>query len=248
MLKPFALSLSLAFASQAAALDLNALSDAERDAFRDEVRSYLLDNPEVLMEAIGVLEQRQAELEAASDEQLLAENAAALYDDGFSFVGGNPDGDITIVEFMDYRCGYCKRAFSEVEQLLSADGNIRFVVKEYPILGEQSVLASRFAIAVKQLYGDESYKLVHDTLMELRTDVSAGSLTRLAQTLGLNEASILDHMQSDDVAAVLEETSRLGQRMKVSGTPTFVIGDELVRGYVSLDSMEQIVKAVRDAS
>ena len=149
-------ALLVCLAAPAAAFDLSSMTDAERQTFRDEVRAYLLDNPEVLMEAIGVLEQRQAEAQASSDQELVKANAEALFNDGYSHIAGNPDGDVTMVEFLDYQCGYCKKAFPEVNQLLESDGDIRLIIKEFPILGDPSVMASRFAIAVKQLEGDEA--------------------------------------------------------------------------------------------
>ncbi|MEN8840679.1 MAG: thioredoxin domain-containing protein, partial [Octadecabacter sp.] len=130
------------------------MTEAERTEFRAEVRAYLLENPEVLMEAIAVLETRQAQAEVLRDDQLVAMNMNALLDDGFSYVGGNPDGDITIIEFTDYRCGFCRRAHPEVAELLESDGNIRMITKEFPILGEQSVVASQFAVATKIVAGD----------------------------------------------------------------------------------------------
>ena len=133
----YALPIMLALTSPASAVELDSLTDAERAAFRAEVRAYLLENPEVLQEAIGVLQQREQQAQTVSDTQLIVEYSEELFNDRHSFVGGNPAGDITIVEFLDYRCGYCKRAFPEIEALIAADANIRFVVKEYPILGEQ---------------------------------------------------------------------------------------------------------------
>ena len=228
-----------------AALDLGAMSDDERAAFRAEVRAYLLDNPEVLMEAIGVLEQRQAAAEAALDTDLVAANTEALFNDGYSYVGGNPDGDITLVEFLDYRCGYCKRAFAEVEELIATDGNIRFIVKEFPILGEQSTLASQFAISVQQIHGDEVYKDVHNALMSMRSDVDPVSLARLATALGLEPEPILEKMGSREVAQVIEANHLLGQRLRISGTPSFVMETEMLRGYLPLDGMRQYVDAIR---
>lgn len=232
-------------AAPIAALDLGAMSDDERAAFRAEVRAYLLDNPEVLMEAIGVLEQRQAAAEAALDTDLVAANTEALFNDGYSYVGGNPDGDITLVEFLDYRCGYCKRAFAEVEELIATDGNIRFIVKEFPILGEQSTLASQFAISVQQIHGDEVYKDVHNALMSMRSDVDPVSLARLATALGLEPEPILEKMGSREVAQVIEANHLLGQRLRISGTPSFVMETEMLRGYLPLDGMRQYVDAIR---
>ncbi|SIN95619.1 DsbA family protein [Vannielia litorea] len=231
----------------AAAFDMAAMSDAEREAFRAEIRAYLLDNPEVLMEAIGVLEERQAEAQAQGDVALVSSHADALFNDGFSWVGGNPEGDITIVEFMDYRCGYCKKAFPEVESLIEADGNIRFIVKEFPILGEQSELASRFAIATLQVEGDAAYKAVHDGLMQMRGEINEASLTALAAEAAFDPAPVLAAMTSDEVSAVIAENRALAQQMQISGTPTFVLEDQMLRGYVPLQAMMGLVSEARDA-
>lgn len=241
-----ALALTAALASPAAALELDSMTDAERDAFRAEVRAYLLENPEVLMEAIGVLEDRQAAAEVERDKQLALSNADALFNDGYSWVGGNPDGDITIVEFLDYRCGYCRRAHPEVNELIRSDGNIRYIIKEFPILGEQSTLASRFAVAVKHVAGDDTYKLVSDALMNQNSDVTQASLSELANTLGLDTDALFAEMNSDAVTRELQETQLLAQRLQISGTPTFVFQDEMVRGYAPLDAMREIVDGVRN--
>jgi protein-disulfide isomerase len=221
------------------------MSADERTAFRAEVRAYLLDNPEVLMEAIAVLENRQEMAESARDEQLAATNANALFDDGFSYVGGNPDGDITVVEFIDYRCGFCRRAHPEVAELVSSDGNIRIITKEFPILGEQSLMASQFAIATKIVAGDVAYKQVSDALIELRSDVSQSSLSSLAQAFDLDADAIFSEMQSPATQAVIQNNRALGERMSITGTPTFVFGDQMVRGYVDLSQMRQIVEQER---
>lgn len=218
-----------------------AMTDAEREAFRAEVRAYLMENPEVLIEAIGVLEERKSQAQSETDAELLASNIDELTNDGYSFVAGNPDGDITIVEFLDYRCGYCKKSHPEVAQLLDGDGNIRLIIKEYPILGEASVLASRFAIATKMVAGDEAYQNIHNTMMEFNGEITSESLTRMAEMLELDVAAIVGVMGSEEIDAILEANRLLGQRMAINGTPTFVIADDLVRGYVPLDQMQAIV-------
>jgi protein-disulfide isomerase len=217
------------------------MTDDERTAFRAEVRAYLLENPEVLMEAIGVLEQRQAAEQVNADAQMLQSNADEIFNDGVSWVGGNPDGDITLVEFMDYRCGYCRKAFEEVEELVRSDGNIRFVVKEYPILGEQSVLASRFAIAVLQVAGSDAYKQAHDALITLRGDATPEALARLATDLGLDAAAITARMDSAEVTEVIAANQLLAGKLAINGTPSFVINQTMLRGYVPLDGMRSIV-------
>ena len=248
MLRKLLLSAALAFgalAVPAQALDLNAMSDEERDAFGNQVREYLMENPEVIMEAVRALEARQAEAQAEADVALVADNADALFDDGFSYVGGNPDGDIVLVEFMDYRCGFCKRAFGEVEKLLESDGNIRFVVKEFPILGEQSVLASRFAIATQMVAGDEAYKAVHDALMSFNGDITLASLRRLADTYGVDTAAVEAKMDDEEVTDRIRSTRALAQQLQITGTPTFVLQDELLRGYLPFDQLQTIVEDKR---
>ena len=245
MLKFATLALGLLIGTQTTALDLETMTNGERSAFRAEIRSYLMENPEVLMEAIGVLEQREQVATANSDESLAKSYAAELFNDGHSFVGGNPNGDITIVEFMDYRCGYCKKAFPEVEALITGDGNIRYIVKEFPILGEASLLASQFAIAVKIVAGDETYEAVHNTLMEFRGEMSQNNLNRLANNLDLEVAAINVEMGGSEVAKIINDNRLLGKSLQITGTPTFIVQDQMLRGYVPYEQMVRIVATVR---
>ncbi|OSQ52104.1 DsbA family protein [Marivita geojedonensis] len=242
---PSLLALMLATATQASDLDFDNMSEAERTAFGAQVRTYLLENPEVIMEAVQVLEERRAAEQAQGDVQLIANNADAIFNDGYSWVGGNPEGDVTIVEFFDYRCGFCRRAHPEVAQLLELDGNIRYVAKEFPILGENSVISSRFALAVREVAGDEAYEAAKETLIALNADMDDTVLRRLADTLGLDADEVIAAMDSEDITAQLAKTRELAQALQINGTPSFVMGDQLIRGYVPLDAMQQIVAEAR---
>ncbi|WP_372885783.1 DsbA family protein [Shimia sp.] len=230
----------------ATALDLARMSDAERSLFRAEVRSYLLDHPEVIMEAVELLQQREASAEAAQDRALIDALRREIFDDGYSWVGGNPEGDITLVEFVDYRCGYCRRAHEEVKELVAGDGNIRLIYKEFPILGEASMRSSRFAVAVKQLAGDDAYARVHDALITLKAEPTDAVLSRLAGQLGLEAAAIFARMPSDAVSQEIAGTRALAQALSISGTPTFVMQDQMLRGYLPLDAMQALVAEKRD--
>ena len=223
------------------ATDLSNMTAAEQQAFGDAVRSYILENPELIMEAVSILREREAQAEARADFDLVAVNNQDIFNDGFSYVGGNPDGDITLVEFIDYRCGYCRKAHEEVEALLKTDGNIRFIVKEFPILGDASMLSSQFAIAVKQLHDGDTYKAVHDALILLSGEPNKATLNRLAQSMGLDADPIFERMDSQDVMMEIATTRALAQRLQITGTPTFVLQDELVRGYVPLNTMRTLV-------
>jgi protein-disulfide isomerase len=246
MVRPFLIAAALAAtALPAAAFDMGDMTPDERAAFRAEVRAYLLDNPEVLMEAIGILQDREAAAQAASEAELLVALQDDIYNDGHSWVGGNPDGDVTLVEFLDYRCGYCKRAHPEVTALVAGDGNIRRIVKEYPILGEASVLAARFALSVKALAGDDAYKAAHDALMTLRGDVTDDTLARVAAELSLDADAVLAGMSDPAIDAALAANRALGEALRISGTPTFILNGQFVRGYLPADSLKALVDEAR---
>lgn len=240
-----ALALCAGLALPGQALDLDQMSQAERTALRAEIRTYLLENPEVIMEAVAVLEQRQASAQEADDSDLVRVNAEALFEDSTSWVGGNPDGDITLVEFLDYRCGYCRRAHDDVAALLKEDGNIRFVVKEFPILGEDSVTAARFALATRAVAGDDAYKSVNDALMTFEGSINNTTLRRIGEGLGLEAERIIAQMDSDAITGILRANHALGQRLQISGTPSFVMEDRMLRGYVPQDTMAQIAAQIR---
>lgn len=217
--------------------------DAE---FGEQVRAYLLQNPEVIFEAVAVYEQRNAAAQADMDRAILEANAEALFDDGHSWVGGNPDGDVTLVEFLDYRCGFCQRAHEEVATLLDADDNLRFIVKEFPILGPESELASRFAISVLRLAGDDAYAQVHDMLMRHEGSITPEYLDGLAMSLELDFETVVAEMDSEAVSGVIAENRALAQRLQISGTPTFVMDSEMIRGFVDADTLLQMAEALRE--
>ena len=231
--------------SMAAAFDIESMSEGERAAFRSEVRDYLLENPEVLMEAISVLEARRERETVARDSEQIERLSDEIFNDGISYVGGDPNGDVTLVEFLDYRCGFCKRAFPAVEELVASDGNIRYIVKEFPILGEQSTLAAQYAIAAKLVAGDADYKYVHDTLMLHDGAVTEGFLVRTSRALGLDHDAITEAMDSEEVALAIGKNHALAQALNVQGTPGFILGDIILRGFLELEQMREIVADIR---
>lgn len=244
---PGALMAAALLAAPVGALDLTDMTEAERAAFRAEVREYLLDNPDVIMEAVAVLEQREAAAQESADSEMVRALADEIFDGGYSWVGGNPEGDVTLVEFIDYRCGYCRRAHDDVNELVESDGNIRLVIKEFPILGPESMASSRFAVAARQVAGDEAYHAAKEALIRMTGEVNEVSLSRLADSLGLDADAILVQMESPEVTEVISRTRELAQRLGINGTPTFVLPDRMVRGYVPLDGMREIVADVREA-
>jgi protein-disulfide isomerase len=221
------------------------LDPGMRAAIREEIRSYLLENPEILVEMYSLLEARQQAATDAADSALISQNADALYDDGFSYVGGNPEGDVTIVEFLDYQCGFCRRAHPEVAELVAQDGNIRWIVKEFPILGPNSEQAARIAISTLINAGEDAYARLHDALMESNGTLAGANLDAILQRTGLDPDEIRADTDADAVTDRIAKTRALADALEISGTPTFILGDDLVRGYVPIAQMRTLVAEAR---
>ena len=235
----------LAFSSISIAMDINNLTNADRKVLQKEIRRFILENPDIIFEAADIVRKREAALEVQEDEELIQSNFNEIFYDNYSYVGGNPDGDITIVEFVDYKCGYCRKAAELVRELIAKDENIRFVVKEFPILGEASLVSSKFAIAVKNIGGPEKYKVAHDILLALTAEPTEIYLRRIAKELELNPEELFEAMQSDLVAQEIDQTGELAQKLQISGTPTFILGDQFLRGFVQLEILSKAIQSER---
>ena len=237
---------ALAFAApvQADPLDLDSMSEADRAAFGEQVRAYLLENPEVIFEAIQILEARRNQLDTERDRKIVADNADELLNDGFSFIGGNPDGDITLVEFVDYRCGYCKRAHPEISELLDRDPNIRLVVKDFPILGPDSVKAGKMALAAVQVDA-EKFKTLSDGLMDYRGNLTEQVAYQIAAESGYDIAELKEVAASGEIDDRLNRNYQLARKLGLEGTPAFVVGTEIIRGYLPLEDMLAAVQEAR---
>ena len=250
MTRPAALlaaTLMLGLAQPAAAFDPAAMTDAQRAAFRAEVRAYLLDNPEVLLEAIAVLEEQQAAQEAADDSDLVAAFADELFHSSDDWVGGNAEGDVPLVMFVDYNCGFCRRAHTEVLRVLDRDAGVRFVVKELPILGPGSDAAGRMAVAVLQLYGDAAYGTLNDRLLTARGELNEASTARIIADLGHDLEAVRTRAAAPEVTRVLEANRDLATRLRLSGTPSFALPDLLVRGMLPADALLGLIAEAREA-
>jgi protein-disulfide isomerase len=220
-------------------------TEVSRSALRAEIRAYLLENPEILMEMVALLEAREQELKTSADRELVARNADALFADGFSFVAGNPNGSLTLVEFADYQCGFCRRAHPDVRALIESDGDIRLIIKELPILGPGSELGARAAISTLILNGGEAYLRVNNALMGLEVPITEEVLDRTLAEADLDPAEIRAGMHDPEVTRRLRETQELAQSLDISGTPTFVVETSVVRGYLPLADMRSLVTELR---
>lgn len=239
--------LALAGGAAAAALPAGAQQPPapNRATIETIVREYLIANPEVIQEALQELERRQQEAQKSAQLNAVKAEKARLLESPHNAVAGNPNGDITIVEFFDYNCGYCKRALQDVEALVKADPNLRVVLKDFPVLGPESVEASMVAVAARaQLKGDKVFEF-HRRLMESRGRANKDRALAVAKEMGLDVARLQKDMDAPTVRAALQEAVELGDKLGLTGTPAFVIGEEVVFGAVGQESLRNTVAAVR---
>jgi protein-disulfide isomerase len=207
------------------------------------VREYILANPEILVEAMNNLQAREENSRQEKQRASVKKYEKDIFQNAADHVEGNPKGDVTIVEFMDYRCGYCKKARPEVLKLLESDKNIRIVVKEFPILGPDSELASRAAIASKQ---QGKYWPFHVALMA-EPSIDEATIFAIAAEKGLDVARLRKDMERKEVKAQIDANHALAQKLGVDSTPTFIFGTEPVAGALSYDRMKELVAAARKA-
>jgi len=217
----------------------------QRQAIEQIVKDYLLKNPEVLQEAMTELERRQQEAQKTAQATALKDEHEKLLNSPRNNVVGNLSGDVTLVEFFDYNCGYCKRALGDLQTLMKADPKLRVVLKDFPVLGPESVEASRVALAVKQqIQGDRLFEY-HTKLLETRGPVNGARALAVAREMGLDVDRIKKDMESPEVRAALQENVGLGDKLGVSGTPAFVVGDTVISGAVGADPLRQAIAGVR---
>lgn len=242
-----ALTVSMTSAPPAGlAQETSPVLDAEQsEAIEGLVRQYLLDHPEVIVEALQAYEQRRQAEEAARQREALAAEADALFKDPDSPVIGNPGGDVTLVEFFDYRCTYCKRMTDVLAQLIDDDPKLRVVMKEFPILSEESMMAARAALAAAR---QGKYESFHFALMEKGGALTEDEIMAIAESVGLDEARLRTDMADPQIEAALRRNYATAERIGVSGTPAFIVGDTMLPGAVPLEQLKAIIAEARAKS
>jgi protein-disulfide isomerase len=247
MLRPALAAILLSILTVPMHLDAAAaqeVSDAERKRIEAIVRDYLTKNPDVVVDALRAYEERRqaaAQQEAAA---ALTMNRAALEGDPRAPVAGNPKGDVTIVEFFDYRCGYCKKVTPVVREMLKKDGNVRFVFKEFPILGPDSRKAAEAAQAAWKIEPDK-YLSFHVALMENRGNLDEARIFEIAKSVGIDPAKLKTAMADPSVKAKLSDNLELAQKLQINGTPAFVVDDQILPGAVDLETLVAAVETAR---
>jgi protein-disulfide isomerase len=205
------------------------------------VRDYLLREPEVVLQALQEIQRREAEATAERQRAAIAKNQQKLLDDPHTPIGGNPDGDVTLVEFFDYRCVYCRRVVSSLRELLDEDQGLRVVFKDMPVLGPDSVRAARAALASRK---QDAYVPFHFALMAT-DDLSLAGIRATAKSVGLDPDRLEADMDAPEVSAVIEANYALAQELGIEGTPAFVIGGQLIPGAIEKARLEHLIDEAR---
>ncbi|MGD9805892.1 MAG: DsbA family protein [Hyphomicrobiaceae bacterium] len=223
-------TIRLAQATPSATPDAAAASpfDAkQKAAIESIIKSYLLEHPEVMLDVQAALEEKMEKIQNEKMKVALSSNAAEIFRDPSAPIAGNPSGDVPVVEFFDYNCGYCKRAFSDVAQLVDDDKKIKLILRELPILSKGSEEASRVALAARK---QGKYWPMHQALISLRGEANEQTSLRAAEKLGLDMAQLKKDMASEEVTEEINRVRELARKMGIQGTPHFLIGDRVIAG------------------
>ncbi len=215
----------------------------EREVLNQIIEDYIRNHPEVIIESLRSMEERQRQAEADHRRQIILARGEALERDPTSPVFGNPEGDVTIVEFFDYRCGYCRRMMPTIQKLLEEDTNLRWVMKEFPILGPESLYASRAAVAAQK---QGKYQEFHLALMSDGVSVTQENVDRIAALLGLDMEQLKADMDSEETKEILANNQRLARELGISGTPSFVLGEEFLPGAVPEEQLRALIERQRE--
>ena len=221
------------------------LSAARKAEIGDIVKSYLLDHPELIQEALNALDQKQKDAEAAAQKVALSSLSASLLKAENGVVLGNPSGDVTLVEFFDYNCGYCKKSLSDIMGLMKDDPKLRLVLRDFPVLGPDSVEASLVALAVRKQLKADQYMAFHQKLLTSRGRVGKELALQAAHDSGADMAQLTKDMNSGESKPLIEATMRAADQLRIGGTPSFVIGDGVIVGAVGQETLASAIKSVR---
>lgn len=215
-----------------------------REEVEKIVADYIANNPEAIISSVENMQRKKVEQDMESAKEGVAQNQDKLTKDPSSPVVGNPDGDITVVEFFDYSCGFCKRVQPAVEKLLTEDKNIRLVMKEFPILGPVSEIASRAALAVNTLQ-PEKYFEFHNALMKAKL-TDKDSVLAVAKAVGMDATKVDEEMEKNYISEIIQKNHELAGTIGIHGTPGFVIGNTMIPGALTYDQLVEQVKTARE--
>jgi protein-disulfide isomerase len=217
-------------------------ADIPQDAFERRVRAYLMEHPEVIIEAVQRLQARQQAAEQTQTKTGLKAHANEILRDPDSPVGGNPDGDVSLVEFFDYNCPYCRQVAPVMVEVEAADPKLRIVYKEFPILGPNSTFAAKAALAVHR---QDKYLAFHQALMQGRGAVDQNRVMEMAGKVGVDVERLKADMEDPSITAAIEKNLALAQALRITGTPGFIVGEQILHGATDLKTLQSLISEAR---
>ena len=238
----FALACGLLTGLHAGAVGAAEFSSAEREAIEGIIHDYLLKNPDVMIEALHDGEERLNREADAKATKVIRDRRSEIFDDPATPVGGNPHGDVSIVEFFDYRCPYCKQVLPALQTVLKEDHNLRFVYKEMPVLGPVSVVAAHAAIAAQR---QDKYEAFHTAMMATKGQITNDTVYKVAGSVGLDIDRLKQDMTTPEIDRALKANLALAEELNIRGTPGFIIGKKIVPGALDLDALKNMVAEAR---
>ncbi|RCW27878.1 protein-disulfide isomerase [Ciceribacter lividus] len=235
---------ALALLPAALPTTVNALDEQQKKEFGEFIKEYLIENPEIMLDVQDALEKKQQEARQRQASAAVDSNKEALFASKYDLSLGNPQGDITIVEFFDYNCGYCKRALSDMDSIIAGDKNVRFVLKEFPILGPDSEAAHKVSDAFRKI-APEKYGEFHRALLGGEGRANEARAIEVAASLGVEEADIRKKMAESPNDESVREAYQLATSLGITGTPSYIVGNEAVFGAIGSNAIEEKVANVR---
>lgn len=226
------------------AQNADAPAGMDKEALGRFIREYIVQNPDILIEAQAELQKRQRAKDEASAREKLATKPETLENSGLQAVIGNPKGDVTLVEFFDYNCGYCRRAYGDVNALIDKDPNLKVVLKEFPILGRGSAEAAQVSVAVN-LIAPDKYHAFHDAVLAGEGQADGASALKAAAAVGVDQAKLKDAIKNPKVKEAIEESYALASEFSIESTPVFIVGDTILPGAVGETELRSRIDAVR---
>lgn len=209
------------------------------------IREYLLENPELMIEVQKALEAKQQSQLAVTQQEIISSQKDKIFSSNYQIEIGNPDAEITIVEFFDYNCGFCQRALTDMEIMLQSNNKLKFVLKEFPVLGEASIEATRVSMAIAKLL-PEKHAEFHTELLSLPGQKNGERAMQLAIKMGAKQDEVLAEMENPAIIETIQETYELANSLGITGTPSYVVGNEVVFGAVGHDQLENKIKSLAE--
>lgn len=216
----------------------NAQDALTKDDVRNIIREYLIENPELMLEVQSALEAKQQADLAESQKLVLEEQKDHIYSSDYAIEIGNPDASITVVEYFDYNCHFCQRAITDMQIMMKNNDNVRFLLKEFPVLGEASIEASRVSMAFSKIMPKEKHVEFHVELLSMHGQKDGDTAMKLALKLGADEAKLREEMENPKIIETIQQTYETANALGINGTPSYVVGDEVVFGAVGYEELE----------